>query len=107
MIAWPEKVRAALLATAQNVDLNYWSYQENGRDGAGVISGSEAVWFARKHTTVYPNNTAVPYGSLGASNQGSTINYNILIPPTKPAGKHLRIVLTWDSSPSLTDAKND
>lgn len=35
-----------------------------------------------------------------------TAQYNILIPPSKPAGKHLRIVLTWNSCPSRTDHKN-
>ncbi|MBN1600777.1 MAG: S8 family serine peptidase [Chitinispirillaceae bacterium] len=49
---WPEKVRAALLVTAENVDFNYWSDDEDGRDGAGVISGSNAVWFARNCTNI-------------------------------------------------------
>jgi hypothetical protein len=44
---------------------------------------------------------------LNTSSQGQMINFNISIPNPKPTGKHLRVVLTWDSSPSLTSAIND
>jgi hypothetical protein len=112
MLWWPEKVRAAILATAQNVDFNYWNYQQDGRDGAGVICGTDAVWLAKNHTTIYsPNNTAVPYGicanTLGTGFQGQYMQFNISIPNPKPSGKHLRVVLTWDSSPSTTNGTND
>ncbi len=40
----------------------------------------------------YPNNPIV---------------YNISIPSTKPTGKHLRVVLTWDSNPVLNSAVNE
>lgn len=113
MKSWPEKVRAVILATAQNVDFNYWNYQQDGRDGAGVVCGTDAVWLAKNHTTIYgPNNTAVPYGicasSLTSSFQGQSMQFNISVPNPKPSGKHLRVVLTWDSSPSSDgSATND
>jgi hypothetical protein len=112
MIGWPEKVRAALLLTAQNVDFNYWSFHEDGRDGAGVISGANAVFFAKNHRTVYPGGTADTVGlcatSLYNSNQGNVLAFNIKIPnPLPPSGKHLRIVLTWDSSPAKNSDIND
>lgn len=107
MIIWPEKVRAVLLATAHNVDFNYWNCFEDGRDGAGTISGADAVDFARNHVTVTPNASAQKYGigvgNLSNSDQSSWKYFNVLIPPTKPSGKHLRIVLTWDSSPGNDD----
>ncbi len=62
MQQWPEKVRVVLLATAQNVDRGYWSYTSDGRDGAGVIHGANAVSFAQNHVSVYPTGSAVPDG---------------------------------------------
>ncbi|MBN1601434.1 MAG: hypothetical protein JW915_07485 [Chitinispirillaceae bacterium] len=38
-------------------------------------------------------------GALYNSEAGTYKNFNIAIPNPKPAGKHLKIVLTWDSSP--------
>jgi hypothetical protein len=35
------------------------------------------------------------------------MTFAIKIPNPKPTGKHLKIVLTWESSPSLTDPIND
>jgi hypothetical protein len=112
MLWWPEKVRAVILATAQNIDFNYWNYQQDGRDGAGTICGSDAVWLAKNHTTINsPNNTAAPYGicanTLGTGFQGQYMQFNISIPNPKPSGKHLRVVLTWDSSPSTTNGTNE
>jgi hypothetical protein len=114
IVGWPEKVRVVMLATAQNVDRGYWSYTSDGRDGAGVVDGAGAVAFAQGHTTVYPNNTAVVDG-IGASSISSSdfaypnnpIVYNIQIPNPKPSGKHLRVVLTWDSNPLLNSATNE
>ena len=51
MLPWPEKVRAALLLTAENVEGNEGSNYEDGRDGVGVINGASAVAFAQSHTT--------------------------------------------------------
>lgn len=106
MAIWPEKVRTALLVTAQNVDGGYWDAGIDGRDGAGVVCGTTAVAFAQGHTSVYPNGTAVVDG-LGASsiyasdfNDPNPITYKIQIPGAKPSGKHLRVVLTWDSNPT-------
>lgn len=106
MIGWPEKVRLALMATAQNVDAGYWTSTVDGRDGAGVVNGADAVAFAKGHSAVFPNNTPAVNG-LGASsispsdfNDLNAIFYKIQIPNPKPAGKHLRVVLTWDSNPT-------
>ncbi|MBW8889802.1 MAG: S8 family serine peptidase [Fibrobacteres bacterium] len=106
LINWPEKVRAVLMATAQNVTGGYWSSQVDGKDGAGVVYGSAAVNFASSHSTTYPNSAPIQYGigsgSLYASDFSTPdIIYKIGIPSSKPAGKHLRVVLTWDSNPVL------
>jgi hypothetical protein len=37
----------------------------------------------------------------------SPIVYKIRIPNPKPSGKHLRVVLTWDSNPLLNSAANE
>jgi hypothetical protein len=111
MQSWPEKVRVALLATAHNVDFNYWNYKEDGRDGAGVVSGADAVWFARNHQWVWDQGQAVDHGIAGnyisEYSEGSRFYYSVHIPNPMPAGKHLRIVLTWDSSPCENEAVND
>jgi hypothetical protein len=111
--AWPEKVRAILLATAEDVDGSYWNYQVDGKDGAGVVYGMNAVYFAQHHLDAYQNGTAVTDGIAASSIYASDFNspnndiiYNILIPNTQPSGKHLRVVLTWDSNPVLNSATN-
>lgn len=111
MASWPEKVRAAMILTAQNVDGGYWSSGTDGRDGSGVISGSEAVSFALNHTSVSTGNTAVEMGmnasSIYASDFGAAYKrFNYLVPNPKPSGKHLRVVLTWDSNPIVGGSTN-
>lgn len=104
IVSWPEKVRATLILTAQNVDGGYWASGTDGRDGSGVVSGSEAVSFAQNHTTVWTGNSAVEKG-MGANSLyagdfgGSYKRYNYVVPNPKPSGKHLRAVLTWDCNP--------
>lgn len=111
MLMWPEKVRVALLATAENVDAGEWSRWTDGRDGAGVVNGSSAVEFARSHSAVYPGNSPVENGigtgSLYVEDFYGEMVFNILVPNSKPAGKHLRIVLTWDSNPVPDFPVND
>ncbi len=103
MTAWPEKVRAVLMATAENVDGGEWNSAIDGRDGAGVVNGETAVAFAQGLVEVSPSSTAVTdgigTGSISNANWASTLNYNVKIPSSKPSGKHLRVVLTWDSNP--------
>lgn len=112
MVNWPEKVRVALLVTAQNVDRGYWSYTSDGRDGAGVVHGGDAVSFAQNHATVFTNGTAVISGMTATSlyptdfNDINPIFYKIQIPNPKPSGKHLRVVLTWDSNPGMSTSIN-
>jgi hypothetical protein len=58
-----------------------------------------------------PTSAAVQDGlCLGIIKQNTgnyyNINFKIKAPSTLPSGKHLRIVLTWDSSPSLTTSDN-
>lgn len=103
-------VRAVLLATAENVDGDYWFSYIDGKDGAGVVSGSSAQAFARIHTEPNGNSAAQSYAVTSSdfsylTPTGYTTQYNILI-PVIPAGKHLRIVLTWNSCPSRADNKN-
>jgi hypothetical protein len=107
-LIWPEKVRVALLVTAQNVDRGYWSFTSDGRDGAGVVNGSSAVLYAQQAVPVAPNNTSalvgIGVGSIYATDFGNPapIVFKIGIPSPKPSGKHLRVVLTWDSNPDMS-----
>jgi hypothetical protein len=110
MTNWPEKVRAVMILTAENVSGGYWDYTIDGTDGSGVINGSEGVSFASTHTEVSVNSTPVEkglgVGSISASNWSANLTYNIAIPNPKPAGKHLRLVLTWDSNPVVSNITN-
>lgn len=113
MSNWPEKVRAALMVTAQNVVDNEWSSGIDGKDGAGVVYGSAAVAFAQNHAVVSPNGTPVRDGiGTGVISAGdfaapnNPIVYKIAIPSSKPYGQHLRVVLTWDSNPVIGGALN-
>lgn len=103
LVSWPEKVRATMILTAQNVDGGDWASGTDGRDGAGVVSGSEAVSFAQNHTSVSIGGSAVEKGmmatSMYASDFSSNKRFNYAVPNPKPSGKHLRVVLTWDSNP--------
>jgi hypothetical protein len=107
-VIWPEKVRVSLLVTAQNVDRGYWSYASDGRDGAGVVNGASAVLYAQQASPVSPNNTPVQVGigagSIYATDFGNPtpIVFKVSIPASKPSGKHLRVVLTWDSNPDMS-----
>ncbi|GEM_PF-1549343 len=105
MQGWPEKVRAVLLATAENVYGGEWNSNQDGRDGAGVVNGASAVFLAKNHTSVSSENTpvvdGVGAGALYPADFSGYMNYKIKIPASKPAGKHLRVVLTWDSNPDV------
>jgi hypothetical protein len=107
---WPEATRMAIILTAQNVDGGYWApWTTDGRDGCGVVSGQDAVAFARNHIVVDPGNTSAQTGaSMGTIYPGTDTAevYNISIPDPKPSGKHLRVVLTWDSNPDMTNMVN-
>lgn len=108
---WPEKVRATLILTAQNVESGDWAVSGDERDGAGTVSGSEAVAFASGHTSVSPSNTACEKGmgasSFYAADFSANKRFNFLVPNPKPSGKHLRVVLTWDSNPNVSNGTND
>lgn len=109
--SWPEIVRVALMLTAQNVHGGYWDRFVDGLDGAGVVSGSSAVNWAQNAVQVYPEMTSgVEKGFAVGSwyTTDSTVKrFKVLVPSVKPAGKHLRVVLTWDSRPDLTNATNE
>ncbi len=111
LAGWPEKVRATMVLTAQNVDGGDWASGTDGRDGSGVVSGAEGVSFASAHTSVSPGNSAVEKGmgagSLYASDFGAAYKrFNYYVPNPKPSGKHLRVVLTWDSNPIVGGGSN-
>jgi hypothetical protein len=110
MVGWPEKVRATLILTGQNVDGGNWASGTDGRDGTGVISGSEAVLFAQNHTSVLPGNSAAEKGmsanSMYANDFSSNKRFYFSVPNPKPTGKHLRVVLTWDSNPIVGGSTN-
>jgi hypothetical protein len=108
----PTLVRAALLLTAQNVDYSYWNYLEDGRDGAGVVSGSDAVAFARSFEYAWTPETPIETGLFqnlifSYDTVGLIRSFNVKIPDVIPTGKHLRAVLTWSSSPSENAEIND
>lgn len=111
LIAWPEKVRATLILTAQNVESGGWTISADERDGTGTIAGADAVAFAAGHTSVSPNNTACEKGmgatSFYASDFSANKRFYYLVPNPKPSGKHLRVVLTWDSNPHVSNGTND
>lgn len=111
LASWPEKVRAAMVLTSHNVDGGHWAYNTDGRDGAGVVSGADGVSFAQGHTSVSPGNTACEKGlgatSMYASEFGAgNKRFNYSVPNPKPSGKHLRVVLTWDSNPVVGGGVN-
>jgi hypothetical protein len=107
---WPEKVRLAMILTAQNCDGGEWDCNIDGKDGAGTLSGQNAVWFAQNCTEIYQGNSAVQNGLCAASWSPDwepwTKTFNIKIPSYRPSGKHLRIVLLWDSKPYLSSGHN-
>ena len=99
-----ERVKAALILTARNVEGNYTAVAVDERDGAGVVSGADAVWFARNHTSVALNGEArhgMASGTLTNANEGNIRTFYIRTPFVKPIGKHLRAVLVWTSNPEL------
>jgi len=111
MAGWPEKVRATLILTAQNVEGGDWTVGGDERDGTGVVSGSEAIAFAQSHTSVYPGNAAVEKGMTASSMSAADFTagnkrFNLQVPNPKPSGKHLRVVLTWDSNPIVGGSTN-
>jgi len=103
----PTAIRAILLLTAQNVDYENWSFHEDGRDGAGVVSGADAVAFAK--TFVYATNNIAEINGLitgiytADDTNGTYQDILVKIPDVIPSGKHLRAVLTWSSSPNEDD----
>jgi hypothetical protein len=116
MVSWPEQVRAAMMVTAENVTDGYWNANASGLDGldgTGVVSGASAVAFARNHSSVSDGHTNAVRDGMGAASiyalgwsSGSTLSFKALVPNPKPAGKHLRAVLTWDSNPVRTSSDN-
>ncbi len=110
LVNWPEKVRAVLIATSANVHGGHWSHRADGWDGAGVISGMDAMAFARNHASVSPNNTPIEEGmhagSFYASDFTSDKRFFVRAPNPLPAGRHLRVVLTFDSNPVLNQSVN-
>lgn len=108
---WPELTRATLILTAHNVYGGYWNQIEDGIDGTGTISGVDAVSFARS-AKIGSNNSPVQDGYFVGSimeNKGNAWDkvFKVQIPSTLPEGKHLRVVLTWDSSPSYLEGRNE
>jgi len=106
---WPEKVRVALLLTAHNVDGDHWDTTTDGRDGAGVVSGADAVWFAKNHTAVLPGGGAehgLATGAWYANAPPEPNTFWVHVPQSMPRNKHLRVVLAWDSNPDLTTNRN-
>jgi hypothetical protein len=111
MVSWPEKVRAAIILTAHNVDGGHWSTVTDGRDGSGAVSGADAVAFAQSYTSVSPGNSAVEKGMGTGSLYGSDFGagnkrFNFYVPNPKPSGKHMRAVVTWDSNPIVGGSTN-
>ena len=109
MKSWPEKVRVALMLTAENIHGGYWNTYSDGQDGNGVISGNAACKFAINHSSTPPGAMGVIDGMYAASWQNTDFSdkdFAIKIPSRKPNNHHLRIVLTWDSNPDLNGSIN-
>jgi hypothetical protein len=69
------------------------------------------VAFAQGHTSVSPGNTAVEKGMGSGSIYAADFSapnkrFYYAVPNPKPAGKHLRVVLTWDSNPIVGGGTN-
>jgi hypothetical protein len=106
---WPEKVRLVLMLTAQNCDGGEWNCYIDGKDGTGTLCGMDAEDFAFNHTIVYPFGSAVEkglYGSTWYEYETSMKSFNIQIPVYRPIGRHLRVIITWDSKPYLPAGQN-
>jgi hypothetical protein len=109
--ASPEAVRAILMLTASDVDGNAWDVGDDGVDGAGAISGADAVNFASSATTLFSGSengaeAGLSYWSFGEENEDGEFLFNVLTPSELPEGKHLRVVLTWSSSPANNLSQN-
>jgi hypothetical protein len=108
----PEATRAIILLTSRNVRDGYWNRTFDGVDGNGVVHGQDAISFAQSMATVSPGNGAVANGLwIGSLSQadfnGNSKDFNVKIPSVLPTGKHLRFVLTWDSSPDFIARVDD
>lgn len=109
MVNQPEAVKAALLLTAQNVEADFTQPQVDERDGVGVVSGSEAVWFARNHTTARPGTQAehaLATGSLNAADEGHYYDFYVRVPTLPIGSRHFRAVLVWTSNPDVNGNQN-
>lgn len=79
------------------------------QDGAGTLGGQDAEYYAINHTDVGPGDSPEQDGLCGSSWWSSETNpkvFYITVPNPKPANKHLRVVLTWDSRPDLSAGQN-
>lgn len=120
---YTELTRAVLLVTAENVDGGYWDpANSDQRDGAGTVSGANAVKFATAQGFYYgtqsgvsPGNWQDPAISAYGPNVLTQVDfdsanshwYYYKAPEEIPEGMHLRVVLTWNSSPGLNYAENE
>ncbi len=109
--SFPERVRAAIIATAQNVHgYEFGDGVMDERDGAGVVSGRDAAIFAYNAPTFTgTNTTAYEQGSAWGwwyNTDYSTRVFPIATPSVLPANKHLRVVFTWDSNPDMVNMDN-
>jgi hypothetical protein len=111
------ETRAILLLTAENVDSGYWRSPstQDSRDGAGTVSGANAVKFTREATDVYPGDGPVVDGigsgylirdDFADQEAYNPRHYMYEVPAEIPEGKHLRFVLTWTASPGTNVNEN-
>jgi hypothetical protein len=106
----PESVRAIVMLTAKNVHADGWNEQVDGLDGTGVISGTDAEFFARTCGDAVPDGPALVSGLDLRSlywNEYQPIVYNVQVPEVRPEGQHLRVLLTWNSLASTASLQND
>lgn len=107
------ETKAILVLTAENVDGGEQHSTVDTRDGAGTISGANAVAFAthavNTNNEIGPHISAMKSGYLDASHFQDGwfyIEENYRVPSSIPSGMHLRLVLTWTSSPGTNYAEN-
>jgi hypothetical protein len=108
----PTDARAVLLLTAENVDSGSWTptYQDS-RDGAGTISAANAVniQLTKVDNEEGPHVAGIKSGYMSPEDftGAAFITESYLVPGTIPSGMHLRLVLTWTSSPGINYAENE
>lgn len=106
----PEAVKMALLLTAHNVEDGYWNPAVDGHDGAGTVSGYDAVAYISSCVDLSGREPrpAAEHGFFWGMGTDTMVRqqFTVRVPDTPPSDSHLRAVLVWTSNPDLVEGKN-